>query len=265
MPSGNPAAALTIRDSGVNGNVGVTNPATTFSIGGIVGELLGSNNIIDGCYFNGELTTSVGSGATITTGTAVGGIVGRITSTATQNNQISNSYSAGDFSQIGTAASSTSTYFGGIVGSGTTASALNITNSYSTAYINSKGRSAGIAAGGTLSPIVTNSIALNPYINGNLDSARVGININAANSSNNYAHSGLSLNVNQDPDQANLVDGSVRDGEAIDGGGFTADFFRGLGFSEGTWDLDFAARDYKLPVLRRTGGGQEDFPMPEYQ
>ncbi|GAB1535394.1 hypothetical protein ADMFC3_10250 [Geovibrio sp. ADMFC3] len=191
---------------------------------------------------------------------------------------VKNSYFAGSITNSSTAAAN---YAGGIV-AGSGSGVYTVENCYSTAEsIISKMKSAGVACGnnGANTPAVKNSIALtrtlvgrSAYVirvtTGRDRDATIDYNVNQTN---NYALSGMELLL-YDANAADLK-GSIytplaknntgRDslfGEDITPAELTPEFFtdpvdaggviKSVGWDTDIWDVDFASRDYKLPILK---------------
>jgi hypothetical protein len=177
----------------------------------------------------------------------MGGIVGHVSGA---NNQIADSYSAGELRMSGTAANTSAA--GGIIGY--SGSRIDVINSYSSAGVSSLYFAGGLVGNSTATAVyVAGSAAVNDYIYG-VTSARIGNNLHT-NSRNNYAFGDIA-------GIANLVEGSLKDGTSISGiaVGRPEFFSDTIGFSLDVWDMDYLSRNYKLPILKGLGDEQKDFP-----
>jgi hypothetical protein len=235
----------TIRDSYSRATIECSNSSNGPYVGGIAGNLNVGNNLVDSVYYNGEIDCV---GARIG---AAGGIVGR-------GGEIKNSYTLGKIVITITGATSSNPLYGfagGIVG----AVEAPITNCYSAMEVNGHQYAGGIGGSGTSD--IQRSIALNKAVNAQNTARIANNNVNGAY---NFAYTDMSL-------EGSLADSSTKGHNTANGLDITPSdiaanpyLLSDLGFTEDIWDLDFANRSYKLPILKGVGGDQKNFIMPEY-
>jgi hypothetical protein len=262
---------MSIKDAAVNVNINAGGTNNIFGIGGIVGNIHGAGNIIDGCYYNGDMNIGMAPDTFANNASGIGGIVGKVNTSNNQGalfpNWIKNSYSSGSVNVRGDGTPREFTYVGGVLGfelQTAANSVVNVANTYSILSVTSPGTSGGIIGGKPGTDIVSvNNVALNPSVNGDYGVTRVGAFLNAS-SGGNYAHEALKLFSDQGTTPVTPMEGSLEDGNSASAAFLTPEFFAGLGFSTDLWDLNFSGREYKYPLLKRLGG-QEYISVPEYE